>query len=266
MNEPILTCENLTVSYYDKTVLSQLSFCLKPGRVLGVIGESGSGKTTLLRAIAGILGKGSQIEEGTIRFRTLNQQVELIKLSPKERRQLAGAQIGMIFQRSGSVFCPIKTIESQFYECLRAHDKIKRDECKNKALDLLEKMNFDNGESVLKSYIWELSGGMQQRVGIVAAMLTDPSLLLADEPTSALDTISQKLLIKEMEKLKYEFHRSMILVTHHVGVARALSDDLIVLNRGKVVEQGEASRVLESPQNDYTKRLLAAVPRFLDFS
>ena len=167
----------------------------------------------------------------------------------------------MIFQDAGASLCPIRTIGDQIYESMRAHKKVSRNEAKDHAMELFEKLNFKDSQRVWDSYPFELSGGMNQRAGIAISMLMNPPILLADEPTSALDVSVQRQVVREMLKLRELFGTAIIIVTHDIGVVRAMADTVLVLKNGKMVEYGEAEKVLNHPQDPYTKKLLAAVPR-----
>ena len=175
--------------------------------------------------------------------------------------RVRGAGIGMIFQDAGASLCPIRTIGDQIYESMRAHKKVSRNEAKDRAMELFEKLNFKDSQRVWDSYPFELSGGMNQRAGIAISMLMNPPILLADEPTSALDVSVQRQVVREMLKLRELFGTAIIIVTHDIGVVRAMADTVLVLKNGKMVEYGEAKKVLNHPQDPYTKKLLAAVPR-----
>ena len=150
---------------------------------------------------------------------------------------------------------------AQLYETMRAHGKISRAEFGPQALEMLEKLGFENGERILASYPFELSGGMQQRIGIAAAMLLRPSVLLADEPTSALDVTIQKQVVEEMALVRKTFGTAIVLVSHNLGVIGALADNVLVLKDGKCVEYGRCDQVLSNPRSAYAKALLSAVPR-----
>lgn len=167
----------------------------------------------------------------------------------------------MIFQDSGASLCPIRTIGAQMYESMSAHRKITKKETAHSALEIFERLGLEDGERILRSYPFMLSGGMNQRVGIAMAMLHRPPLLLADEPTSALDTVTQKQTVEEMLALREIYDTAIILVTHNIGVVEAMADKVLVLHEGRQEEYGPAAQVLRCPQAEYTKELLAAVPR-----
>ena len=253
----ILTYESVEISFGGRTVVQDVNFSLKSGEILGLVGESGSGKSTLIKAAMGILGSDGLVTKGDIRYMGQN----ILDIPEKEKRKVRGAKIGMIFQDAGASLCPIRTIGEQIYESMRAHVKITRSEAKDRAMELFEKLNFKDSQRVWDSYPFELSGGMNQRVGIAIAMLMNPPILFADEPTSALDVSVQRQVVKEMLKLRELFGTAIIIVTHDIGVVRAMADTVLVLKDGKAVEYGPAVKVLEHPEDPYTKKLLAAVPK-----
>lgn len=255
--EALLSYQSVEVSFNGQAVTHDVSFSLHAGEILGIVGESGSGKSTLLKAAMGLLGSSGMVTRGDILFGGKN----LPDLTESELRSVCGAQIGMIFQDSGAFLCPIRTIGAQIYESMSAHMEITKEQAKDKALALFEKLQFKNGQRIWDSYPFELSGGMNQRAGIAIAMLMEPKVLLADEPTSALDMAVQKQVVEEMLRLRELFGTAIILVTHDIGVVSAMADTVLVLKQGQVMEYGKAAKVLQTPQNDYTRQLLAAVPR-----
>lgn len=255
--EPLLSYDQVEVSFNGHAVTHDVSFELHAGEILGIVGESGSGKSVLLKAAIGLLGKRGLVTQGDIWF----QGKSLPDLPEHELRKICGAQIGMIFQDAGASLCPIRKIGDQLYESMRAHTEISREQAQEEALELFEKLRFKQGRRIWDSYPFELSGGMNQRVGIVSAMLMKPSLLLADEPTSALDVAVQKQAIEEMLHLRELFGTALVIVTHDIGVVCAMAEKVLVLREGRVMEYGSVEQVLNHPCNDYTRTLLAAVPR-----
>ena len=256
MENKILIYDSVEISFDGEAVVHDVSFSLTPGEILGLVGESGSGKSTLIKAAMGLLGSGGLVTRGDICYMGQN----ILDISEKEKRKIRGAGIGMIFQDAGASLCPIRTIGDQIYESMRAHKKVSRNEAKDRAMELFEKLNFKDSQRVWDSYPFELSGGMNQRAGIAISMLMNPPILLADEP-SALDVSVQRQVVREMLKLRELFGTAIIIVTHDIGVVRAMADTVLVLKNGKMVEYGEAKKVLNHPQDPYTKKLLAAVPR-----
>ena len=255
--EPLLTYQNLEVSFSGQTVLHGVSLALCPGEILGVVGESGSGKSTLLRAAMGLLGSGGAVTGGDIWYRGKN----LPDLSERELRRIRGAEIGMIFQDAGASLCPIRTVGAQIHESMAAHGRISRAEARERALALFEKLRLKDGQRIWDSYPFSLSGGMSQRVCIAMAMLMEPLVLLADEPTSALDVAVQKQVVQELLRLRDLFGTAILLVTHDIAVASAMADTVLVLKEGRAVEYGPARQVLTTPQAPYTRQLLEAAPR-----
>lgn len=253
----LLSYEHVEISYGGTPVVHDVSFSVKPGEILGLVGESGSGKSTLIKAAMGLLGDNGLVTKGDILFDGKN----IPDLPEKELRKIRGAKIGMIFQDAGASLCPIRTIGKQIYESMSAHMDISRADAQDRAFTLFEKLHFQDSRRIWDSYPFELSGGMNQRAGIVIAMLMNPAVLLADEPTSALDMAVQKQVVLEMKQLRELFGTAIILVTHDIGVVSAMADTVLVLKDGRKVEYGPARKVLQAPEQAYTKKLLAAVPK-----
>ena len=252
----LLRYEHVDIAYNGVKVVKNVSFPVKRGEILGIVGESGSGKSTLIKAAMGLLGDGGLVTRGDILYKGKN----LPDLPKNEMRRMCGPELGMIFQDAGSSFCPIRTVGAQLLESMQAHVAVPKEEFRGKAVQMLEKMGLKDGERILGSYPFELSGGMQQRVGIAGAMLLNPEVLFADEPTSALDAAVQKQVIDEMLLVRRTFGTAIILVSHNIGVIRAAADKVLVMKNGETVEYGEAEKVLTNPGEAYTKQLLAAVP------
>ena len=201
----ILRYEHVDISYNGVKVIKDVSFTVDEGEILGIVGESGSGKSTLIKAAMGLLGETGLVTRGDIWYKSKN----LPDLSKAELRKLNGPELGMIFQYAGSSFCPIRTVGAQLYESMAEHESVSKEEFSRRATELLEKIGFENARRILDSYPFELSGGMQQRVGIAVAMLLNPSVLLADEPTSALDVSVQKQVVEEMLLVRRTFGTSI---------------------------------------------------------
>ena len=253
----ILRYEHVDIAYNGNVVAQDVSFTLDEGEILGIVGESGSGKSTVIKAAMGLLGPAGQVTRGDIYYR----DHDLPDLSPAQIRKLNGPELGMIFQSAGASFCPIRTVGAQLYESVREHVSVSKEDFNRRAWELLIKIGFEDVERILDSYPFELSGGMQQRVGIAAAMLLNPKILFADEPTSALDVSVQKQVVEEMLLVRKTFGTAIVIVTHNIGVIGAMADKVLVMKDGKMVEYGETRQVLEHPQMAYTQKLMAAVPR-----
>jgi len=257
MDEPLLNICNLNVNYNKTSVLKDISFKVGKSEILGIVGESGSGKSTLIKAAMGLLGNNAYIKSGNIFYKGK----DIINMPKEELRKIRGPEMGMIFQNCQNTLCPVRTIEEQLYESLSQHKKVTKAEVGKLALEMLERFKFSNAKRVLKSYPFELSGGMNQRVGIMMAMLLNPSLIFADEPTSALDVTVQKRVVDEMICFSKDFNVSIVIVTHNIGVVEYMADNIAVMFNGEMVEYGEKEKVINNPENEYTKNLLKAVIR-----
>ncbi|WP_027396220.1 ABC transporter ATP-binding protein [Anaerovibrio lipolyticus] len=253
----LLEINDLDITYGDNTpTVENVKLSLNEGEILTIVGESGSGKTTVIRSILGLLSGDGHVSKGTLNFKGR----DLKALSLKEWRELRGKDISMIFQDSGNMLNPVQTIGHQFREYIQLHSDMSDSEADAKAVEILKRMHLPNAENILSSYAFELSGGMRQRVGIAMAITFHPQLLLADEPTSALDVTTQAQIVKELMQVVKESGTAMIMVTHNLGVASYMSDKLMVMAGGRVLEYGNAKDILTNPQSDYTKTLLASVP------
>lgn len=253
----MLEIKDLTIQYGDKDpVVENFSLSLKKGEIITIVGESGSGKSTVLSSILGLLPNGGKIISGDIIY---NGESMLSK-SLNQWRELRGTEITMISQDSGGTLNPIRKIGKQFVEYIQTHSKMSAKEAEEKAEDMFSKVNLPDPEIIMKSYPHQLSGGMKQRVGIAMALTFHPKIILGDEPTSALDVITQAQIVKEIMDLRKKFDTSIIMVTHNLGVAAYISDKIIVMQNGKIVDAGNKNEVIENPKSEYTKKLLEAVP------
>lgn len=259
--EKNLIVDRLTVTYGEKLAVDGVSFSLSPGKFYVIVGESGSGKSTLLRTIGGLLTKEGKIVSGDIWMGEQN----LIQLSEKEWCEVHGNKMGYIFQNPEQSLSPLAKIGKQFVECQNMHAKTAGKKSKKEILEdaeeLLKELRFENPQRVLKSYPFELSGGMCQRVAIALAIMNQPSLLLADEPTSALDVASQDMTIETLLALRKKTDLSILLVTHNMEVARRLADEIGVMYQGRIIESGLPEEIWNDPKEDYTKKLIAAIPQ-----
>lgn len=253
----LLEVKNLHIQYAGIEMVHGISFSLDSGEVLSLVGESGSGKTSVIRAVLGCLPHEGRVNEGEIIFSGVN----MLKNTPKMWRDISGRNISMIFQDSGSMMNPIRTIGSQFVEYILEHSSMEPQKAEKEAKEMLDKMQLPNPDTIMDSFPFELSGGMRQRVGVAMAMFFRPQLLLADEPTSALDVTTQAQVVKELMKICREDGTAIILVTHNLGVATYMSDKIMVMQNGHVVEEGTSEAIIENPQANYTKELLHSVPQ-----
>ncbi len=259
-NQPLLHIENLSIGYDDKVVVDDVSLDVYEGNIITIVGQSGSGKSTLIHSILGLLHPSASIMGGRIEYKNY----ELHNMTSKLRRKVSGEEISMIFQNSESHMDPIKRIKSQYDEFLKAHTKLTKEELLALETQTLEKMGFKDPQRVLSSYPFELSGGMQQRVALAMAIALKPKLILADEPTSALDVTLQREIISQMVDLSRETKTAILLVTHNMGVAAYMSDNIAVMNNGKIVEFGSRDDIINHPKHEYTRQLLHAVPNLYE--
>ena len=229
---------------------------LKKGEIASIVGESGSGKTTVIRAVLGLLPGGGKITGGDILF----EGKSLLDNTAEEWRNLRGTDMSMIFQDSGAMLNPIRKIGSVFVEYIRTHEKISRKAAWEKGREMLDRMRLPSSDNIMKSYPFQLSGGMRQRVGIAMAMTFQPKLLLADEPTSALDVTTQAQIVRQMIELREEWGTSIIMVTHNLGVAAYMSDQILVMKEGQIADTGSRDQILKGGRSIYTQELLEAVP------
>lgn len=252
----MLEIKNVTISYGERPAVRKFSMTLHKGEIASLVGESGSGKTTVIRAVLGLLPGGGRVTEGDILF----EGKSLLKNTGEEWRTLRGTDISMIFQDSGAMLNPIRKIGNVFVEYIRTHEKISKKDAWKKGMEMMERMRLPDGDNIMNSYPFQLSGGMRQRVGIAMAMTFQPKLLLADEPTSALDVTTQAQIVRQMMELRDEYGTSIIMVTHNLGVAAYMSDQIVVMKEGQIVDRGGRDQILRGGSSVYTQELLDAVP------
>lgn len=252
----MLEVKNLCISYGKKATVKNVSFAVRTGQIVGLVGESGSGKSTVVRSILGILPSNGKVTSGDVTF----QGERLIGLGSKDWRKIRGRKISMIFQHPGNSLNPVMTVGAQFCECMKVIQGTTKVAALEKAGKLLEELHLSDPQRVLKSYPFELSGGMCQRVAIALAMANNPDLLLADEPTSALDVTVQAQTIDVMMELREKYGAAILLVTHNMGVIAHMADMVGVMYQGELVEWGTRKEILGNPIHPYTKALIRAIP------
>ncbi|MGG0411212.1 nickel import ATP-binding protein NikD [Peribacillus simplex] len=236
------------------TLVQDISFELKKGKVLGLVGESGSGKTVTSMSILQLLDRKTTKIEGSITL----QGRELNGLDDKEIREIRGKDIAFIMQNPMNSFTPVFTIGNQFIETIRSHTSLNKKQAKELAIDAMQNVNLPNPAKLLKSYPFQLSGGMLQRVMIAMAACLKPSVIIADEPTTALDVHNQLQVLRHLDKIRSEYGTSILLISHDLGVISEMADDVVVMQHGRIVEIANVFELFDNPQHEYTKKLLNA--------
>ena len=272
--EEILAVKHLSVEFQTsdgkKQVVKDVSLSLRQGEVLALVGESGCGKTVLCRSILKLLPKSASVTGEAIQYNGQN----LIGYNEKEMQQIRGHGIAMVFQDPQSTLNPTMTVGSQMEEAILLHEKAlnqkkrekdfeknKKKSAKERAIELMKLVGIKDVEQRYDLYPYHFSGGMRQRCVLAIALASNPKLLIADEPTTALDVTIQAEVVREMKKLREQYETAIILVTHNMGVASYISDKIGVMCKGELVEFGKRDDVIFHPKHEYTKKLLAAVPR-----
>lgn len=260
----LLEVKNLRVAFGGEhgatERLSNVSFSVKKGEFLSIVGESGCGKSVTSLAIMGLLPANGMVTNGEI----LLEERDLLKLSEKELDVLRGNEIAMVFQDALTSLNPVFTIGNQLTESIRAHTSLSKLEAHSRAVSLLGRVGLPQPENVMKKYPFVLSGGMRQRVMIAMALSCNPKLLIADEPTTALDVTIQAQIMQLLRELQVEFSMSVILITHDIGLVAQMADRVIVMYAGQVAEQAEVHDLFYHPAHPYTKMLLETVPSTKD--
>ena len=260
MNE-LLEIVGLDVSFPSQHgttyAVRDVSINLKPGEVLGVVGESGAGKSTIGNAVINLLEPPGKITNGKVLFQGEN----ISGLDDKEMRDIRGQKIGMIFQDPLTSLNPLMTIGAQLLETITKTTKLAGNAAFEKAIELLEAVGIEQPAGRFRAYPHEFSGGMRQRVVIALALAGDPDLIIADEPTTALDVSIQEQILELIRVLCRERKLGVIIITHDIGVIANIADRVAVMYDGSVVETGEVRQILMAPKHEYTKSLIAAVPR-----
>ncbi len=251
----MFSIKNLVVEFDNNTAVNNISFDINEGEIVAIVGESGSGKSVTALSIAGLLNEEAKIKNGSIEY----NGKDLLKLTKKEMRTYQGDEIAMIFQEPMSSLNPTMKIGKQMGEILKLHRKLDKLTIKEMVCEALE--NTGLSKDNYDKYPHQLSGGMRQRVMIGMAMLCKPNLLIADEPTTALDVTVQEQIIKLLQKINEENKTSILFITHNLNLARRLSDKLIVMSQGRIVESGNAKEIFENPKEEYTKKLIEAIPK-----
>ncbi|WLD93056.1 ABC transporter ATP-binding protein [Alkalihalobacillus sp. AL-G] len=259
--EPLLQVRDLSVEFETDNgkvqAIDQVSFNVNPGETVCIVGESGSGKSVASMSILRLL----EFENGSISSgEILYQGDDLLKKSSEEMRQIRGKDISIIFQEPMTALNPVFTIGKQLTEAILLHQELSKKKAWDRAKELLDLVGINDVAVRMKQYPHELSGGMRQRVMIAIALSCDPKLLIADEPTTALDVTIEAQILNLLNELKEKINMSVIFITHDMGVAAEISDRIVVMYAGKVVEEGNVYEVFDQPTHPYTKGLLQSIP------
>lgn len=251
----ILKVENLNVTLQHRRVSKKLvedvSFEVRPGECLGILGESGSGKSMTVKSVLGLLDKNFQVSGSAI----FDGQ-DLLKETKEELRHLRGSRITMVLQNPMTCFDPLYRIGNQMAETFATHTSWNAQEIRSRCLEILDQMRIRNGEEVLEKYPHQLSGGMLQRIMIGIAMALQPELLIADEPTTAIDAITQYEILEEFIRIKKQKNTAMLFITHDLGAISKVADRILVMNSGHVVDSGSFDHILKHADDPYTRMLV----------
>ena len=266
MSKTLLEFNNLVTEFHTEgttvKAVNDISFSLNKGETIGIVGESGSGKSvTSLSAMRLIPSPPGIISGGEIIFHKKNgEKVDLLKASEEEMRSYRGNDIAMIFQEPMTSLNPVFTCGDQVLEAIMLHQKLDKNQAKNLTIELFKKVQLPDPERIYSTYPHQISGGQKQRVMIAMAMSCEPSVLIADEPTTALDVTVQKTILQLMQDLQREQDMGIMFITHDLGVIAELADKVVVMYKGKIVEQGNVWDIFTNPKHPYTKGLLACRP------
>src|SRR6202045_906817 len=256
----LLEIENLSVEFPSASgmvrAVDGVSLTVSKGELLGVVGESGSGKSLTMLAVMGLVPYPGRVTADRVTFKDR----DLLTLSDRERRQLTGKSIAMIFQEPTTSLNPCFTVGFQLIEGLRVHEKMGREAARRRAIELLEQVGIPAAEERLRAYPHQLSGGMNQRVMIAMAIACNPEILIADEPTTALDVTIQAQILQLLLSLQRDRGMGLILITHNMGVVADTARRVLVMYAGQLVEDRNTAALFQAPQHPYTAALLAARP------
>ncbi|OQO92391.1 glutathione ABC transporter ATP-binding protein [Saccharomonospora piscinae] len=258
-SESVLSISDLKITFSTEDgvveAVKGIGFDVAPGEILAIVGESGSGKSVTSMSVPGLLPKTAKIDGG----RTLGG-TDLSGMTTKQLRKHRGNDVAMIFQEPMTALNPMYTVGWQVREALRAHQDISKQAADARAVELLELVGIPDPAKRFKQYPHQLSGGLRQRVVIAIAIACDPKVIIADEPTTALDVTVQAEILALLRELRDRLNTAIVLITHDMGVVADLADRVVVMYQGEIVEQAPVHELFENPRQDYTKRLLAAVP------
>lgn len=236
--------------------MEEVSFQLKPGETIGIVGESGCGKSVTSLSLMRLLGSSGFIKKGSITF----NGKDLTKITEADMRQIRGNEISMIFQEPMTSLNPVFTIGNQMLELINLHLKLPAKEARAYAVEMLTRVGIPRASELIDEYPHKLSGGMRQRVMIAMALSCKPKLLIADEPTTALDVTIQAQILELMKKLRQESNTAIMIISHDLGVIAEMADKVLVMYAGQVVEEADVYTLFDDPKHPYTKGLMESIP------
>ncbi len=272
-NDLLIEVQNLKTYFFldEGTVraVDGADFDIYRGKTLGIVGESGCGKSVTARSIMNIVARPGKIVEGNILYHRRrnghgqSETVDLTQLSAgsDEMRDIRGGEISMVFQEPMTSLSPVHTIGNQIAEVIALHQHVSREEAHEKSIEMLEFVGMPLPGRTIDQYSYELSGGMRQRAMVAMALSCHPSLLIADEPTTALDVTTEAQILNLMRRLQSELGMAIMYITHNLGVVAQMTEEVVVMYMGKVVEQADVDTVFHSPMHPYTRALLQSIPR-----
>jgi len=259
--EALLSVDDLKVRFSTEDgvvrAVEGVSFELRPGEILGIVGESGSGKSVTAQTMMGLTRSGNATIEGSVRFRGM----DLVNASDEQLQGIRGREISMVFQDPMTSLNPVYRVGDQIVEAIQAHREIDDDEAKNRARELLESVGIPNAAKRVDDYPYQFSGGMRQRAMIAMALSLEPRILIADEPTTALDVTIQAQILALLQRLNQERDLAVILITHDLGVIAEVTDRVLVMYAGQIVEEGSLEEIFYDPQHPYTWGLMGSLTR-----
>jgi oligopeptide/dipeptide ABC transporter ATP-binding protein len=263
----LLSIEHLKVHFHLNEGLleavNDVSFSINEQETLGIIGESGCGKSVTAQSVLRIIPKPGEIKSGKIKLKVNSNEIDLVNLNPKSRlmRSIRGKQVSMIFQEPMTSLSPVHTIGNQVEESILLHTSLDKNQARDLAVEMLQKVGISNAQQRINDYPHELSGGMRQRVMIGMALCCKPKLLIADEPTTALDVTVQAQILKLLSDFKNTEHMSMLYISHDLGVIADIADKIAVMYLGRVVEITSKEKLFTEPLHPYSQLLIESIPQ-----
>ncbi len=272
MSETLIEVKGLKIHFFtDEGVVHAvdgMDLIVERGKTLSLVGESGCGKSVACRSLMQIVDSPGKIASGEILYHRsvgdgFDEIIDIAKLKPTGRqiRAIRGKEISMIFQEPMTSLSPMYTVGNQITEAIRLHTKVTKQEARQMAIDLLDKVDIPKPERLVEEYPFRLSGGMRQRAMIAIALSCNPTLLIADEPTTALDVTTQANILDLMLGLQKQYHMALLFITHDLGVVAEIADDVAVMYLGRIVERSDVDTVFNAPKHPYTQALLRSIPK-----